>query len=118
MHEIAVTQHVVNIVVRHAEMNAANRVITVRLRIGELRDIVPEWMQRFFDRLSRGTVAEGARLEIERSPITFVCDCGEKFTVSMKKIRAKSEIECPSCGGKAIELSSGREFEILGIEVR
>ena len=117
MHEMGVTQHVVNIVLRHAEMSGARRVVTVSLRIGELRDVIPEWMQRFFDYLSRGTIAEGATLVIDRSPITFACNCGKSFTVSIKGIREKTDVKCPCCGGEKITLSSGREFDILSIEV-
>jgi hydrogenase nickel incorporation protein HypA/HybF len=117
MHELAVTQDVLNLVLRAAQGGRTTEVKSVTLRIGELRDVVDEWMQRFFDYLSRGTIAEGAQLVIERSPITFVCDCGESLTVGMAELRSDTDIKCPRCGGKRVALSSGREFEILSMEV-
>ena len=114
MHELAVTQEVLKIVLRHAEMNGARQVVSVSLRIGELRDIVDEWMQRFFDYISRSTIAEGAKLKIERSPVVFRCDCGEIFPVNIKENR---EITCPRCGGEKTVLCSGREFDIQSIAV-
>ena len=121
MHELAVTQHVFNIVLRHAESNGAKKVIGVNLRIGELRDIVDDWMQKFFDHLSRGTIVEGAKLNIERLPIVFRCECGESFPVNFKEFlgggKGEEGITCPHCGGAKAALFSGKEFEIQGIEV-
>jgi Zn finger protein HypA/HybF involved in hydrogenase expression len=42
-----------------------------------------------FDLLSRKTIAEGARLMIERIPVTFHCDCGETFAINIKEVFSK-----------------------------
>jgi hydrogenase nickel incorporation protein HypA/HybF len=115
MHELAVTQDVLNIVLKLAEMNKAGQVVSIKLKIGELRDIVEEWMQRIFDLISRNTIAEGAKLEIERVPVTFRCGCGETFLVDIKEKFSRS---CPGCHGEDIVLCSGQEFEITGIGVK
>ena len=121
MHELAITQDVLKVALKHAHRDNANQVESVSLRIGELRDIVDEWMQHFFDYLSRGTIAEGAKLKIERSPIVFKCACGETFAVTLDAFREgltrKGEVRCFHCGGTKIALDGGREFEILSIEV-
>jgi hydrogenase nickel incorporation protein HypA/HybF len=114
MHELAVTQDVLNIVLRHAEANKALKVVRVQLRIGELRDILDEWMQRMFDLLSRKTIAEGAKLVIERIPVAFRCECGETFSINIRETVSK---ECPDCGGQKTALCTGREFDIVAIEV-
>ena len=114
MHELSITQDVFNIVLKHAEANRARKVVRVNLRIGELRDIVDEWMQRMFDLLSRKTIAEGAKLVIERIPVTFRCECGETFEVNIRETISK---QCPRCKGENTTLSTGREFDIVAIEV-
>ena len=115
MHELAVTEGILRVVLRHAEANAATRVVTVRLRIGGLSDLMESWLERYFTYLGRGTVAEGARIEVERTPVVFRCGaCRSDFTVDLKTIR---DVLCPSCGGKDLSLVSGREFFIKGIEV-
>lgn len=114
MHELAITQDVFNIVLKHAEANRARKVIRVQLRIGELRDIVDEWMQRMFDLISRRTIAENAKLIIERVPVTFRCECGETFSINIRETVSK---ECPRCGGQKTTLCTGREFDIMAIEV-
>ena len=115
MHELSITQDVVKVVLEDAERHGAHRVVNVSLRIGELRDVVEEWMQRFFDYLSKGTMAEGAKLKIEWVPVVFRCDCEETFSANIRESRG---IICPGCGGKGFALISGREFEIQGIEVQ
>jgi hydrogenase nickel incorporation protein HypA/HybF len=115
MHELPITESILNIVLRHAEANQALKVVKISLRIGELSDIVDEWVQRYFDYLSKDTIAEGATLKIERSPVIFRCKACEKdFRFDIRKIK---DIICPVCGGKSVELVSGREFYIKDIEV-
>jgi len=117
MHEMAITEDVVNIVLKYAKANDARQVVSVRLRVGEMRDIVDEWMQRFFDFLSRGTIAEGAKLEIQRTPIVFHCECGRFFATSLAEIIADQKVPCPSCKSENTRLYSGREFDIVSIGV-
>ena len=114
MHEMSLVQDVVKIVLKHAEQNEVKKVAGVFLRVGEMRDVIDEWMQRFFDHLSKGTVAEGAVLTVERVPVSFRCRCDHTFTI---KIQERKDIVCPHCGGRDITMISGREFEIEGISV-
>jgi hydrogenase nickel incorporation protein HypA/HybF len=115
MHELPITENILKIVLRHAEEARAGKVVSVSLRIGELSDIIEEWLQRYFDYLSKGTLAEGAALRIERVPVIFRCEgCGESFPV---KVREVHDIVCPSCSGGKATFVSGREFFIKNIEV-
>lgn len=115
MHELPVTESILKVVLRHGEEAGASRIVSVSLRIGELSDIVEEWLQRYFDYLSRGTIAEGAALRIERAPVIFRCEgCGGSFPVNVREVR---DILCPSCGGTKATFVSGREFFIKAIEV-
>lgn len=115
MHELPITESILKIVLKHAEADGADKVVSVSLRIGEMSDIVDEWLQRYFDYLSKGTPAEGAALRIERSPVIFRCEgCGESFAVNIREAR---EIVCPKCSGGKATLVSGREFFINHIEV-
>lgn len=118
MHEMAVIEDVVKVVVRYAEKNNTKQVVSVSLRIGEMRDFVDEWMQRFFDFASRNTVAEGAKLKVIRTPIIFSCECNRVFPVSMDDIMDRKKIACPFCRGTNVELRSGKEFEIISIGVK
>ncbi len=103
------------IVLRHGKAAGANRIVSVSLRIGELNDVIEEWLQRYFDYLGKGTIAEGAVLRIERVPVIFRCEgCGESFPVRIREVR---DVACPACKGAKATFVSGREFFIKAIEV-
>lgn len=115
MHELPVTESILKIVLSHAQRNAVSRVAVIHLRIGRLSDLEDEWMQRYFDYLSRGTLAEGAKLAIERTPIVLRCDaCQETYPVEPADL---GQAVCPSCGQKEASLISGREYFISNMEV-
>ena len=114
MHELPVTESILKIVLKHAEANGVRKVRTIRLKVGKLSDLEDEWIQRYFDYLSKGTVADGARLEIERAPIIMQCNaCPESYEVEASEI---GELPCPACGGKGGTLLSGREYAIKEME--
>lgn len=115
MHELPVTENILRIVLRYAEEAKAGRVLSVSLRVGEMSDVIDEWLQRYFDYVSKGTLAEGAELKIERAPVIFRCaGCGESFHVNIREV---NDVVCPACGGEKASFLSGREFFVKAIEV-
>ncbi len=115
MHELAVTERILDIVLRHAEANNVNRILSIQLKIGELSDLENEWVQKYFDHLSKGTLAENAKLKIEKVPVVMKCnDCGQSFEVNVREVK---EIECPQCGNKRCSLISGKDYYIKDMEV-
>jgi hydrogenase nickel incorporation protein HypA/HybF len=115
MHELPVIEQITRIAVSHAETHLAKKVVRIRIRVGELSDLYEEWMQRYFDFVSKGTLAEGAALEIEWTPVMFRCDeCAKVFPV---KIREGKDIACPGCASGKTTFLSGREYFVREIEV-
>lgn len=115
MHELSVTESLLQVVLRHAGEGGAGKVVSVSVQIGELSDLVSDWLQRYFDYLSQGTIAEGARIRIERIPATFRCDaCGDVFPADP---RTREAIRCPRCASEAMTLLTGRECFVQQIEV-
>jgi len=114
MHELPITESILKIVLKHAQVNDVKKVKTIHLRIGRLSDLEDEWIQRYFDYLSKGTVAEGARIEIERAPIVMQCNaCSASYEWEVSKM---GDVICPACGGKSGTLLSGREYTITEME--
>lgn len=100
---------------RYAQRAGATRVDEVVLRVGELHEFVPEWVQRYFDYLSRGTVAEGAKVVLRVIPIVVECaGCGEEFRISREQM---ADYRCPACGCGEGEMVAGREMAIDRIEI-
>jgi hydrogenase nickel incorporation protein HypA/HybF len=108
LHEMAITQSVVDTVCEHA---AGRRVHSVRLEVGALCAVVPDSMQFCFGLATEGTVADGARLDLDVRPGSARCrTCGEKFAL------ADPILLCP-CGSADVEVLAGKELKILSMEV-
>lgn len=110
MHELAVTQSILEIALRHAD--GVSRITQLNLVIGDLSSVVDDSVQFYWDIVSQGTAAEGAKLHFTRIPTRFHCEaCGEDFEPDGRVYA------CPHCGGMQITLVSGREFRLESIEV-
>ena len=79
MHELQVTKRILDIALGHADGHAVRRIAVIHLRIGALSDLEDEWLQRYFTYLSRGTLADEARLAIEWVPIVVRCSGCARF---------------------------------------
>jgi hydrogenase nickel incorporation protein HypA/HybF len=109
VHELSLSSAIVNTVVKHA---AGRRVTVVSLRVGQLRQVVPDTLEFYFGFVARDTVCEGARLEQELVPALLRCgDCGQTWEVDFPVFR------CPACGSAGADIESGNEFEVESIEV-
>jgi hydrogenase nickel incorporation protein HypA/HybF len=80
MHEMAVTQAMLNMALEHAH---GQRITDIYLQVGRLSAIVPDSVDVFFEYLSKDTFAEGATLHYEIAPVAMTCmDCGEPADTS------------------------------------
>ncbi len=113
MHELPVTQGIIDVAVQAAKNNGGPRITAIDLVIGDLASIVDDSVQFYFDLLSRDTLAEGAVLRFHRRPATAAClDCQHSFTTSAPLTPA-----CPQCGGVRLQVTGGRDFFIESIDV-
>jgi len=108
VHEMAITQSVVDAVCEHA---AGRRVHSVRLEVGALCAVVPDSMQFCFELATEGTVADGASLEVDMRPGEARCrSCGTGFELN------DLILLCP-CGSADVDVIAGRDMTILSMEV-
>ena len=109
MHELSLSGAVLNTAVKHAD---GRRVRVISLRVGRLRQVVPDTLEFYFEFVARGTLCEGARLEQEIVDACLACaTCGNAWSIEIPAFR------CPQCGGSHVEVSSGNEFEVESIDV-
>lgn len=112
MHEMALSQRMVEIIEREATLQTFQRVETVRLEIGALSCVEPEAFLFCFDTVTQGTVAEGARLEIITVPGDAWCpDCHARLPI------CQWGAACPECGGIRLEVRGGTQMRIKDLEV-
>jgi len=111
MHELMVTESLLEITLRHAREAEAVRVTDLYLVIGELSSVIDDSVQFYWDFVSEGTPAEGARLHFRRIPAEMTCqDCGETYDPKMN-------LTCPACEGSNVGITAGQEFFLEAIEV-
>ena len=73
MHELVVTENILEIALRHARAAGAVRVSDIYLVIGELSSIVDDSVQFYWDFISEGTAASGSSLHFRRVPAKMSC---------------------------------------------
>lgn len=112
MHELSITESILNIAKSEAQKYNANKVINIKIKVGELSGVVPELMQEYFNIVSKDTVVDGAELIIEKVPIVIKClDCNYESLINKMKMR------CPKCEGSNFKMISGKEFYVDSMEV-
>lgn len=115
MHELQITERILEVVLQHTRGQDVSKIVRIHMKIGALSDLEPEWIQHYFDYLSRGTVAENAQLAIRRSPATMRCQsCSWSFEVEREELE---RARCPTCGDPGVELVAGRGYVIENMEV-
>ncbi len=112
MHEMALTESIVEIAVEAAKEQRAATVKRVIVDVGALSQVEPEALQFCFAAVAAGTIAEGAELEIARVPGAGWCiDCGKSVPLD-ERFGA-----CPECGGYHVQMTGGDELRVREIEV-
>lgn len=113
MHELAITQSMLDLVLEEAEKAGAKKVAGIKLVIGEMSGVVDECVQFYFDLLSKDTIAEGAHLSFKIVPPAARCrNCNKLFELK------EFDWTCPNCGGSEVEIVAGKELYVESIEVK
>ena len=112
MHELSVTENILDIALSHANTNHAKRVTDIYLVIGRLSSIVDDSVQLYWDFVSEGSICEAAKLHFERKPAVFRCqDCGSEYQID------SDLTPCPTCNSFRTIIISGEEFFVDSIEI-
>lgn len=112
MHELSVTENVLEIALKHATKAGAARVTLVNITIGQLSSIVDDSVQFYWDIITENTLCEGSKLNFNRIPARFLCAaCNFEYGLS-----SESAV-CPKCESILNKVISGEEFYVDSIEI-
>lgn len=113
MHELAITEQIAEIAIRHGEKNHAQQVTDLYLVIGELSTVIDDSVQFYWDLITDQTICEGAKLHFNRIPAIFRClDCEKEYRLSGGELTP-----CPQCGSTRMEVLQGKEFHLESINI-
>ncbi len=94
---------------KHADGRAVKK---VTVRIGHLRQVVPDALQFGWEMLTESTDLKGAEFAIEQVPATVSCnECAAETTLDMPIL------VCGVCGSFEVKLLTGEEFLIVSMDV-
>ena len=111
MHEFSICQSVLEQVEQMTRRQHARRVTRIVLSVGPLSGVVDVLLQRAFDALRLGSVAETAVLDIHTSAVIVACpSCKKESRVPTNRL------VCPHCQQWQTTLVSGDELVLLRIE--
>ena len=109
MHELSICSSVVSIVRKHA---AGREVRTVNIRVGAMRQIVPDTLVYCWSLVTESSDLEGTELRVERIPAKIRCTgCGRE------QVLDAPALVCESCPGCTVELVEGDEFLITSLDL-
>jgi hydrogenase nickel incorporation protein HypA/HybF len=112
MHEFGLAQNALAVALQEADKLGAKRVTRVSMRFGALAGVVPDAFQFSFEALAEGSAAEGCELVMETvQPLCYCPTCDLEFTAELYAYA------CPRCGNAQTDLRSGRELDLVSIEV-
>lgn len=112
MHELSLIASVFDLLEEKAREHGAARVTQVVLKVGALSGVVPDLLESAFETYKKGTLADGARLDVVRVPLKLRCpDCGGEA------VREDADFSCVACGSRRVEIIEGREILVERIEL-
>ncbi len=112
MHELSVTQSILDIALRYAEQAGATKITDLFIVIGDLSSIVDDSVQFYWEIIGKGTIAEGSQLHFKRIPAKMLClDCDIEYQPE------PGDLVCPNCQGFNVKVIAGEEFTMEAIEI-
>jgi hydrogenase nickel incorporation protein HypA/HybF len=122
MHELSIASAIVDTALRHAD---ERRVTRVDVRVGALRQVVPDSLDFYFEIVARDTACESARLELELVQAWLRCPtCGHEWDPAPAPVAGHEALapvlpafRCPACEGAETEVVRGSELEVESIEI-
>jgi hydrogenase nickel incorporation protein HypA/HybF len=112
MHELGITENIMDIALDKAKEAQASKISRINLVVGELSGFVPDCIEFYFEFLSKDTIAQGAKLYFEPVPLQLRCR-----SCSMVFHPQDTLWSCPECQSQSVEVVGGRELYIESLEV-
>jgi hydrogenase nickel incorporation protein HypA/HybF len=112
MHELSITQGILDLVLEAAAREGGGRVTAIDLVVGELSSIVDDSVQFYWDLIAEDTPAAGAVLRFRRVPLQFECRrCRALFEPR------DGDFDCRHCGAADVRVAAGDELRVESFDL-
>ncbi|MBD3414522.1 MAG: hydrogenase maturation nickel metallochaperone HypA [Candidatus Aminicenantes bacterium] len=112
MHELSLIANLFEIMEQKAKQKKAKKITYVKLKVGVLSGAVPELLETAFDIYKKDTIADQAKLEIEKVPLKIRCkECGTET------IKSDLVLNCGKCRSTDLENLEGTELYLEKMEL-
>lgn len=113
MHELSIAQNLLDIVSDQCLKNGFKEIKSVTVRIGRASGIMTDALNFAFNAIKSDTIAKNASLNIEEIPVSGICkECNFEFAVEEEYVLC-----CPFCKKSSFVITTGRELDIVDMEV-
>lgn len=112
MHEASVCRDLLERVLEISAREQADAVKSITVQLGVLSGFDAEHVIESFEHVATGTVAEGARIEVELVELQVHCPaCDTDSAVTAERL------DCPRCQHLETELIDGTELRLARVEL-
>jgi len=124
LHEFSMAERIVKAVLDAANSRKASSIIQINLDVGELTFLSHEQLMFCMEVVSKGTIAENAKVVITRTRARIHCSkCGyvghvEYFGEEVHSMIPIPILTCPKCGSSEADVTDGNECTVRSIKVR
>jgi hydrogenase nickel incorporation protein HypA/HybF len=112
MHELSIALSILDIAVEAAGRHEG-RVVAVRVKLGPLSGVQKDALGWAFDLAKDDTLLAEAELVIDETSLSAYCPACS----AVRTLQSDFELCCPVCGGPTPEIKSGRELEVVALEI-
>ena len=93
--------------------SGGGRVSKMVVSVGEMTGVLPEYLYKYYPQTVKGTILEGAELEVIEVPVRVVCaGCGLEYGPTRENGYA-----CPECKNKNGRIIAGRDVVLERLEM-
>ncbi|HIJ60168.1 MAG TPA: hydrogenase maturation nickel metallochaperone HypA [Nitrospirae bacterium] len=113
MHEASIALSLLEKVIEECINNGCSIIKSVKIEIGRASGVMPDALSFVFNAIKADTIASSASLYINEKMLTAMCNkCHKEFSTEENYI-----FECPHCNSNSFNILSGKELNIIELEV-
>lgn len=113
MHELSIAMSIVEMAQEEAERRGCAEVSAIHLKLGALSGVVADALLSSYEMAVFDTPLQNSRLLIEDVPVTVYCSTCS----SAQQLGSIQSLCCPTCGTPTPQVLSGREIEVVALEI-